>query len=73
MANYQVGDVMVFSHTKDSEWLLAEINNKFYLFINIWGGERWNSHKIAPIHRMGPDRLYRDGKLLHERAYAVPS
>lgn len=64
---YQIGDVMVFSHTKDSEWLLVEITERSYLLVNLWGGERWNSHKMAPAHRAGPDRLYRDGKLLWKR------
>jgi hypothetical protein len=62
--DYKIGDIMTFCHTPGAEWILAEIKEKSYLFVNLWGGEKWVSHKVAPAHRTGPDKLYRDGKLI---------
>jgi len=35
---YRLGDIMTFYHLPKSEWLLAEIKEKHYIFIDIWSG-----------------------------------
>jgi hypothetical protein len=58
---YRLGDIMTFYHLPKSEWLLAEIKEKHYIFIDIWSGERWVSFKRASVHILGPDTIHRDG------------
>lgn len=65
MRDYQLGDVFVFSTAESAEWLLAEIREKTYKFVNLWNPEQvWISQKAAPIHGMGPLKHYRGGVLI---------
>jgi hypothetical protein len=65
MKDYKIGDVFIFSPVEKTEWLLVEIRENTYKFVNLWNPEQvWNSQKKAPIHRMGPLKHYRGGTLL---------
>lgn len=51
MAEYQIGDIIIFSSMPSSQWVLAEIEEKTYKFINLWDiGKIWISQKKAPVH-----------------------
>jgi len=64
---YKLGDTMTFSHLPKSEWLLAEVDERYYIFIDLWSGEKWLSFKKAPIHISGPDTIHRNGNLVWKR------
>ena len=65
MRDYQLGDVFVFTSLESAEWLLVEIGERTYKFVNLWNPEQiWTSQRRAPIHRMGPLKHYRGGVLL---------
>ena len=52
MAKYEIGDVIIFSSMPTTQWLLAEINEKTYEFVNLWDHKkRWISQKKAPVHK----------------------
>jgi hypothetical protein len=62
MRNYQLGDVFVFTTLESAEWLLVEIGERTYKFVNLWNPEQvWISQRRAPVHRMGPLKHYRGG------------
>ena len=63
MPEYQIGDVFIFSFNRSKQWVLLDINKKCYKFFDIWSGETWTSHRTAPIHRRGPEFIFRNGKI----------
>lgn len=66
MMEYRLGDVFIFFPIDRSEWLLVEIGEKTYKFVNLWSPEQiWISQKKAPIHKCGPIKHYRGGVILH--------
>ena len=61
MAKYQIGDVIVFDSMPDIQWLLVEIKERVYEFVNIWDHKQtWTSQKKAPVHN-GISKHYRGG------------
>lgn len=51
MIKYQIGDVIIFWSMPDSQWLVVEIEERTYKFIDLWNHERvWISQKRAPVH-----------------------
>ena len=51
MANYQIGDVIIFDSMPETQWLLVEIKEKVYEFVNLWDHKKaWTSQKKAPVH-----------------------
>lgn len=70
MRDYQIGDTFVFSTTENIEWILVEIREKTYKFVNLWNpGQAWTSQKKAPVHRWGPVKHYRGGILLQKNNF----
>lgn len=61
MAEYQIGDVIIFWSMQDTQWLLVEIKEKTYKFVNLWDHKQtWTSQKKAPVHN-GVMKHYRGG------------
>lgn len=63
-SKYNLGDTLIFSHLPGAEWVVAEIKEKYYIFVDLWTSERWASFKKSPIHSDLPERWYRGGRLL---------
>lgn len=62
MHGYNIGDTFVFSTSNNVEWLLVEINEKTYKFIDLWDPHRiWLSHKTAPVHNIIGLKIHRRG------------
>jgi len=60
---YQIGDILVFHSMPKKEWLLVEIGEKIYKFVNLWEPDHvWTSHKTAPIHKTEPLKHYQSGE-----------
>lgn len=65
MTKYEIGDTFVFTTIESAEWLLVEIGERTYKFVNLWNPEQfWISQRRAPVHRMGSLKHYRGGVLV---------
>ena len=63
MNKYELGDILVFYSMPKREWILAEIGDKTYKFVNLWDPkEVWTSHKTALIHKTQPLKHYQSGE-----------
>lgn len=50
---HQIGDLIKFKSMPDLEWLLIDVTDVYYIFLDIWNiNNVWRSKKGAPVHNI---------------------